>query len=119
MKPYTAAIVAAAASAAIGYFFGLSVGFNGIPAAVVVGAAGSTFGLLVAQVGARAFWLPVIGSLIGLVGIVVVQFGSPLGFGLLYYLFVSALLSMSFTLFFSLAFQLIPAFRHKVFGVRS
>lgn len=117
MKPVTAAICAAIAFAVIGYFLGLSLGLDGPPTALVVGAVGSVFGLLVATVGAKALWLPLVGSVLGLIGVVVVQVvAGPTIFAMGYYVFFPLLAGVALTLLASVALQLLPSLRARIFG---
>ena len=118
MKPQTAAISTALVFTVIGYFVALSLGFTGFIEAPIIGAVGSTFGLLIAAVGPKAFWLPAGGSLVGLFGMLLVQvLSSPTLFPLGYYVYVSLLAGIVITLVASLTLQLIPALRKRIFGV--
>ena len=117
MKPVTAEIVAALAFAVVGYFLGLSLGFTGVPVALLLGLAGSTFGFLIANVGARALWLPSVGLVLGFMGVVVVQvLAATSAFAFGYYVFFSLLTSVCLTLLASVIFRLFPNLRDWAFG---
>lgn len=110
------AVVAAIVFAVIGYFLGLSVGLTGLLSALIIGALGSMYGSLLAKVGPRALWLPFAGSLLGLLGVVVVQvLSSPVGFSLVYYVFFSLLTGLCLTLLAAVLFQISPTLRDRVF----
>jgi hypothetical protein len=119
MKRAVAATLSALVFAGIGYFVGFSVGLLGWMPACILGLVGASFGLLVSEVGVKAFWLPVVGCVLGLLGVFAAELLSARGgIDLMYYVFVSVLASVGVTLLSSLVL-LAPSIRRRVFRRRN
>ncbi|MFT3719606.1 hypothetical protein [Pseudorhodoferax sp.] len=115
MKPITSAALSALAFGIIGWFVGFGVGFSGLVSSLVFAATGSFFGLLLFSVGAKAFWLPVGGLIVGVALVLAAQLMTIVAFDASYFIFVPLLASVVITPIASIAFKMFPALRKRIF----
>lgn len=125
MKMTGPGVAAGACLAAATYFLAVTTGLASMMAtnpgnakAMVASLfAGMLYGALVSKTGVKALWIPAIGALIGLAGVVITQLiSSPVSFPMVYFVFVPIMVAWVTTLSCSIVLLLWPALRIRLLG---